>query len=1022
MARAFWLLVVALISGIFFSQAAEETTEQSPAPRRPGVAPSGSEWTLFARSNLLAWCIVPFDAAKRGPEARAQMLQRLGFQHFAYDWRDEHIPSFDAEIETMERYGISIDAWWFPADLGPTSRTILDALQRHKLKIQLWITLGDPAPQSQDQETKLNAAVQIVRPLAEEAAKSGCTVGLYNHGGWFGEPENQLAIIARLSRRNVGIVYNFHHGHDHIARFAQLFRQMQPHLLAVNLNGMVKDGDQNGKKILPLGAGTEELGMLRIIRDSGWRGPIGILDHREETDSEMTLRENLAGLDQLLESWRDSAPDPKRGSEVIEDAEERARLPEFQTEPAATHEERTPANGFPKLETFRTWQRSHGDASGARFSTLDQIHRGNVKELQVAWTYHSGDGQGNIQCNPVIVGDRLFTPTPGGFIAAIHAGTGTEIWRYKPERGPVSAGLADAPARRGLVYWPGDGESSPRLFLTVGRWVYALNPSDGRPVRGFGQGGRVPIETAGTVAGAVFQRVLVVPGFERDVYGYDVRTGQQLWRFHTIPQPGEFGYETWDLPEQGANCWGGMALDDQRGIAYVATGSPKPDFLGMRHRGQNLFANCVIALDALTGRRLWHFQEVRHDIWDWDIPSPPVLVTVTHQGQRVDAVAAVTKLGNTLLLDRVSGKPLFPFRLRRAPTTKLPGERTWPYQPDPELPESFVRQAFQLEDVTQRSEEATEAVMKVVARANYGWFTAFEEGRPTVIFNEHGGAEWTGAAYDPRTGCVYVSANEVPWYITLFRDDEPPRDPNLPPTAGEQVFQVNCAQCHGVDRRGLTQAPPLIGVRHRKSETEVLAQIEQGKGAMPAHPHLTAADKRAVVDFLFLRDRPETKSTSTGPVRWTFGGWQKLLDDEGYPGCTPPWGSLVCLDLNVGQVRWKVPLGEHEELTRRGVPQTGTENFGGATVTAGGLVFVSGTRDNRIRAFDAETGAELWSHPLPLYGTAPPAIYEVNGRQFVVVPATGGGKLAGPMGDAWVAFALPSKEAEHSAALRISER
>lgn len=1027
---AFRRLTTGVLAGLLL-RFASVTTAQSlpPANGRPQSQP---ELSLLAPTNLMAWCIVPFDAKKRGPEARAQMLDRLGFRHFAYDWRDEHIPSFDEEIETMRRHGISIDAWWFPADLGKTSRAILDALQRHDIHPQLWITMGDPAPQGSGAD-KVRAASATLRPIAEEAAKRGCAVGLYNHGGWFGEPENQLAILKELQMTNVGIVYNFHHGHDHIERFAELFPKMQSRLLAVNLNGMVKGGDRSGKKILTLGEGDQEWRMLQVILASNWHGLIGILDHRDETDSEETLRANLQGLNRLREALRPSSPpaspadgkppanSPSRASlsepAPIEDSAVRAQMPETVVEPPARDSELTLANGFPQATIFRKWERSHGDASGARFSSLNQVDRSNVKNLELAWTYHSGDGNGNIQCNPVIVDGVLFTPTPGGCIAAVDGATGTEVWRFKlTDLGP-SAGLADAPARRGMVYWAGDGEEPARLFFAVNRWVYAIDVKTGRPIDSFGIHGRVPLETAGTVAGAIFQNVLVVPGFERDVFGFDVRSGRLLWRFHTIPRPGEFGAETWDRPEQGANCWGGMAMDTERGIAYVATGSPKPDFLGMGHRGQNLFSDCLIALDARTGQRLWHFQEVRHDIWDWDIPSPPVLVTVNVRGRRVDAVAAVTKLGNTLLLDRVSGKPLFPFRLKRAPTTKIPGEHTWPYQPSPELPEPIVRQEFRLDDVTQRTEEATDAVMKVVSRANFGWFTAFEEAKPTVLFNEHGGAEWTGAAYHPGSGRLFVSVNEIPWYITVFRDDEVARDNHGSPTAGEQLFQINCAQCHGPDRRGLTQAPPLIGLRHRKTEAEVLAQMENGKGAMPSHPNLTLPEKKALVDYLLLRDGAIVPRPQGAPVRWTFGGWQKLLDDEGYPGCTPPWGSLVCLDLNTGRIVWKVPLGEHEELTRRGVAKTGTENFGGATVTAGNLVFASGTRDNRIRAFDAETGAELWSYGLPRHGTAPISVYEARGRQYVVVPATGGGKLGGPMGDALVAFALPLDKNERTTAL-----
>lgn len=259
-----------------------------------------AEFALFARTNLVAWCIVPFDAKKRGPEERAQMLDRLGLKRLAYDYRAEHIPTFDAEVEACRRHGIELTAWWFPGSLNDEAKTILAVIQRHRITPQLWVTgAGGPVKTEAEQRAQVEAEAGRLRPIAEAAARLGCKVALYNHGSWFGEPENQIAIIQHLGLPNVGIVYNFHHGHDHLARFASLFPKMQPHLLAVNLNGMVQDGDKTGKKILTLAEGDRELAMLRIVRDSGWRGPVGILDHRPETDSEETLQGNLRGLDQL---------------------------------------------------------------------------------------------------------------------------------------------------------------------------------------------------------------------------------------------------------------------------------------------------------------------------------------------------------------------------------------------------------------------------------------------------------------------------------------------------------------------------------------------------------------------------------------------------------------------------------------------------------------------------------------------------------------------------------------------------
>jgi outer membrane protein assembly factor BamB len=600
----------------------------------------------------------------------------------------------------MKRHGIEFTAWWFPGALNDEARGILAVIERHKITPQLWITGGgNPTKDEAEQRARVDSEAARLRPIAEAGARLGCKIALYNHGGWFGEPENQIEIIERLKRdgiTNVGIVYNFHHGHDHIMRFAEMFRRMQPHLLCVNLNGMLKEGDKHGHKIIHLAEGDQELAMLKVIRDSGWFGPIGIIDHRPETDSEETLRNNLRGYEWLLKEMdkpgsggprpfsvptnRASSPAPANDPQywAIESKGFREKLPLYQSIPAALPDELTPANGFPKAETFRNWHRSHGDASAARYSALDQINRSNVKNLKVAWTYHSRDGAGNIQCNPVIADGVMFAPTVGEHIVAVDVASGKELWRFKP---------GGRPAHRGLIYVPANATNAARVMFTAGGFLHALDPKTGKPVETFGDRGRASIPGTATAGPVVFRNIVVVPGFDRDVWGFDLHSGKLLWTFHTIPQPGEFGFETWDRIGSGANCWGGMALDEQRGIAYVTTGSPKPNFSGVDHRGDNLFANCVIALNVRTGKRLWHFQEIRHDIWDLDLPAPPNLVTVMREGKRVDAVAVATKIGNTLLLDRVNGKPLFPFRLRRAPASKLPGEITARYQPFPELPE-----------------------------------------------------------------------------------------------------------------------------------------------------------------------------------------------------------------------------------------------------------------------------------------------------------------------------------------------
>jgi quinoprotein glucose dehydrogenase len=697
-----------------------------------------------------------------------------------------------------------------------------------------------------------------------------------------------------------------------------------------------------------------------------------------------------------------------------EDAAARAQLPEFRTIPAATPDELTPTAGQAAAATFTAWTRSQGDNGARRYSALRQITRENVGELAPVWTFRSGDGAANVQCTPIVVEGVMFAPTPGRAIVAIDAATGVEKWRRKiPD---LRNGLQDSPARRGLVFWPGDAAHPGRLLFGAGDWIYALDPKSGEPVAEFGGAGRVPIATGATAAGAVFQHVFVTTGLSGDVYGFDVRSGRELWRFHSVARGEEFGAETWDGPQAGANGWSGLSIDDARGMAFVALGAPRPDMVGVRRLGDNLFSNCVLALDVLSGKRLWHFQDVRHDIWDLDVCAPPNLVTITREGKRIDVVTCMGKSGHLFVLDRVSGKPVFPVRMRRAPVSKLPGERTAEYQPDPEWPEPISRSEFRPADITDRTPEARAFVESVVARSNYGFFAPFEEGKPTLYIGSRGGAEWSGAAVDVPTGRLYVTSNRWVSKITVMANDEQERDPRHPASAGEKVYAEHCASCHGPNRSGLGMVPPLIGLKSRAKDAEVLALLATGRGVMPPNLLLNDAQKKDLLDYLFRRNQPPSRraaepADASGRPNYTFNGFAFLVDHEGYPGIKPPWGLLNCYDLSTGKALWRVPLGELAELTQQGVPKTGSQNLGGASVTAGGLVFVAGTEDEKVRAFDADTGAELWAAKLPFAGTAAPAIYEAGGRQFVVITSTGGGRVGGKSGagDAYVAFALKGK-------------
>ncbi|GIV59535.1 MAG: hypothetical protein KatS3mg043_0624 [Rhodothermaceae bacterium] len=694
-----------------------------------------------------------------------------------------------------------------------------------------------------------------------------------------------------------------------------------------------------------------------------------------------------------------------------------------------------PACTAPPDETLTTWQTYLGDPTSSQYAALDQINTDNVDRLRVAWVYHTGDAGPDdgtqMQCNPIVVDTVLYATSPRLKVLALHAATGAELWTFDPFAGgdrPEGPGI-----NRGVAYWAAGDDR--RILFVAGATLYALDAATGRPITTFGRGGRVDLKaglgrdvsdlyvTART-PGIVFEDLLILgsslsegpataPGHIR---AYDVRTGEQVWIFHTIPHPGEYGYETWP-PEAwktvgGANAWAGMSLDVRRGLVFVPTGSAAYDFYGGNRHGENLFANTLLALDARTGTRRWHFQTVHHDLWDRDLPAPPNLVTVERDGRRIDAVAQITKTGFVFVLDRETGAPLFPVEERPAPPSDLRGEAAWPTQPVPLRPPPFVRQTLAEDDLNDLTTPEGRAALRErfrTLRRGHLFTPPSTEG--TLIFpGFDGGGEWGGAAYDPETGWLYVNASEMPWILTMV--DVEPRAGQELTSAGKYLYTVSCAGCHGADREGHAGFPPLRDLARRRSEADVRRILERGSGFMPSFRHLSEAQMAALMAFLFDRETgtpgldPAAIHREAGLLPYAHTGWHRWLTPEGYPAVKPPWGTLSAIDLNRGEIVWQVPLGEVPALAARGLPPTGTENYGGPVVTAGGLVFIAATKDEKIRAFDKRTGTLLWEADLPAGGYATPAIYMAGGRQYVVV-AAGGGKMGTKSGDAYVAFALP---------------
>lgn len=674
------------------------------------------------------------------------------------------------------------------------------------------------------------------------------------------------------------------------------------------------------------------------------------------------------------------------------------------------------------------WSEYLGGPDRSHYSTLSQIDRSNVVGLAKAWEYHTGEA-GEMQCNPLVVDGVLYGVTARNGVFALEAATGRELWRH------VAADIGSSRTLRGLVYWREGNDR--RILFTLDSWLCALDAQTGQPITAFGTEGKQSLKVglgataqekfvASTTPGAVWGNVIVMPirvsegpdaapGY---IQAFNVRTGELAWTFRTIPSPGEPGYDTWSSESYenknvgGANCWAGMAIDSTRGIVYVPTGSASPDFWGGDRKGQNLYANCLLALDANTGRLLWHFQLVHHDLWDRDPPAPPNLVTVRRDGRTIDAVAQVTKSGYVFVFDRVTGRPLFPIKETPVAPSELAGEEAWPTQPVPERPLPFARQMLTEADINPGAPNREELLTKF-RQARHGAFQPFGK-YDTVLFpGFDGGAEWGGAAVDP-TGILYVNANEMAWLATL---KAVPRGSDLAQLSpGNRTYSTYCIGCHGPERSGnpASGIPSLVDIGSRWKREEIIRLVGTGKGMMPGFPMLSDADKQVLIDHLFGMEKTEggshagmaTSPSDLAHAPYRLDGYVKFIDREGYPAIAPPWGSLTAIDLNTGEHVWRVRLGEFKELAARGIPPTGTENYGGPVVTASGLLFIAATKDGMFRAFDKQTGKLLWETELPAAGFATPCTYEVSGKQYVVV-ACGGTKLGAPKGDSYVAFALP---------------
>ncbi len=609
---------------------------------------------------------------------------------------------------------------------------------------------------------------------------------------------------------------------------------------------------------------------------------------------------------------------------------------------------------LPALAGAQDWP-VYGAEGGTRYSTLKQINRENVTRLKPAWTYHTGDVSDGTELNvksafestPLLVDGVLYVVSSFDRLIALEPETGKELWAFDPKLDKTRPQMLYA--NRGAAFWS-DGKDRRLFYGTLDGQLWGIDAATGKPIDSFGTGGFINLRqgmvdpsakaTGGRGYGmtsppAVYNNVVIcgsiVPDAEPlgpngDVRGFDARTGKLIWRFHTIALPGEFGGDTWEGDSAkgrgGANMWSIPTIDTKRGIAFLPLTSPAHDYYGGDRKGAGLFGDSLVAVDAETGKRLWHFQTVHHNLWDYDIPAQPTLVTVRHEGRMVDAVAQVTKTGFTFLFERTTGKPLFDIVEKPVPASDVPGEAAYPTQPFPVKPAPYARQSFRAEDLTDVTPESRAYCGKLIEGAVFGSLFTPIGIKPTVLFpGTNGGANWGGASYDPETHTLYVNSMDVGMIFKMVKMPE----------------------------------------------------------------------------------------TSKLPYRTRGLGASRFWDTNQYPCQKPPWGNLTAINLDTGEFRWRSVLGVVDALVEKGLPPTGTSNIGGSMVTAGGLVFIGATNDSRFRAFDKDTGKEIWTTRLPASAHATPMTFfsKKTNKQYVVVAAGGGNKYNDKFSDSLVAFCLP---------------
>ena len=693
---------------------------------------------------------------------------------------------------------------------------------------------------------------------------------------------------------------------------------------------------------------------------------------------------------------------------------------------------------------YTAWSDYGGSADSMQYSALDQIDRSNVGKLELAWSYPVPGTSGRFGFNPLIADGVMYVLGKENAIVALDAATGKIIWTHPVEGTPTD---------RGINYWTSKDRNDRRLIFSANSYLQEIDPRTGVTIPSFGNDGRVDLRAGigrdpktirniqtGT-PGRVFENLIILGSAPGEGYGspsgdlraFDVLSGKLVWQFHTIPHPGEYGYDTWPKDAWkyagGTNTWGEISIDEKRGIAYFPLGSPVYDFYGADRTGQNLFSDCLLALDARTGKRLWHFQAVHHDLWDYDLVTAPKLLTVRHEGKMVDVVAQPTKFGFLYVFDRVTGEPLWPIEERKVPQSDVPGEQSWPTQPFPTKPPAYARQKFTAEDVNPYADPADQAHLRelLAGARNEGLFTPPAMRNTIDMPGELGGSNWGGAAADPRSGLIFIRSTNAPTMHKLSL--RPPRRRVTGGTVEQQgfaLYQQNCQGCHGPDRKGVIP-PKELGLDRFKHI------VSGGQGEMPGFAELTGPDLDALAAYignpaagaLPVPGRGASESTPpppAGQVRY-YTPYGTLDAANGLPAIGPPWSVLTAYDLNLGTIKWQVPLGTVAALAEKGIKDTGSYHptRNGLVATAGGLIFIGTWSDRTVRAYDEETGKVLWERELESNPEGIPAVYEVNGREYVAFCARSGRvfdnigtesmawKPGKPEAQGYYVFALPKR-------------